>query len=238
VTMLDGKRVLVVGASSGVGRAFAARAVADGAEVVAEAGGGFPVVGDVSDPDSCSDIVDRAVARLGSLDLLFYAAGYASLRPLVDTASEEWRKVFETNVLGVQRVLAAAVPHTNRGGIAAVLSSETVGRPRHGLGAYSSSKAALEESLRAWRLEHPEMRFSCVALGATQPTEFGDGFDPEILGPVVERWFRHGLMQREYMATVEVAELLADLLGSALRFPGVGIEELVLRSPSPIVALP
>src|SRR6185369_11799034 len=102
-------------------------------------------------------------------------------------------------------------------------------------GAYGASKAALTESLRAWRLEHPEVRFSCVALGATQPTEFGDAFDLEALGPVLTTWFQHGLMQRDYMATDDVAGLLADLFGAALRYPGVAIEDIVLRSPSPVV---
>jgi NAD(P)-dependent dehydrogenase (short-subunit alcohol dehydrogenase family) len=248
VSALAGRRVLVVGASAGVGRAFAVRAVEQGAhvvlaarrldrltEVVAEAGGGLAVAADVSRAGDGERLVEAAVGELGSVDLLFHAVGTAPLRPLVDTSAEEWRSVFETNVIGLQRVLAAVIPHVAEGGIAAVLSSETVGRPRPGLGAYGASKAALSESLRAWRLEHPEVRFSCVALGATQPTEFGDGFDAAMLGPVVSTWVRHGLMQQEYMATADVAALLADLFGSALQFPGVGIEDLVLRSPSPVV---
>jgi hypothetical protein len=89
--------------------------------------------------------------------------------------------------------------------------------------------------LRGWRLEHPELRFSCIALGATQPTEFGDAFDMEVLGPMVATWVRHGLMQQEFMETDDVAGLLVDLLASALQFPGVGIEELLLRSPSDIL---
>jgi NAD(P)-dependent dehydrogenase (short-subunit alcohol dehydrogenase family) len=135
----------------------------------------------------------------------------------------------------MQQVLAAEVPHMAPGAIAAVLSSETVGRPRPSLGAYGASKAALSESLRAWRLEHPEVRFSCVALGATQPTEFGDGFEMERIVPLLDVWARHGLMQRDFMETSDVAALLAGVLGAALTFPGVGIEDLVLRSPSPVV---
>ena len=246
---LRDRRVLVVGASAGVGREFATEAVREGArvvlsarraerlaEVVEHAEGGVPVVGDVRDPADCARIVERAVAELGAIDLVFYAAGQAPLRPLIEMDADDWRTVLETNVVGLQQVLARAVPAMAPGGIAAVLSSETVGRPRTGLGAYGASKAALEESLRAWRLEHPEVRFSCVALGATQPTEFGDSFDPELLGPMLDEWFKLGLMQAAYMDTAEVAVLLVGMLAAALRFPGVGVEEIVLRSPSPTVS--
>ena len=249
MTMLSGRKVVVVGASSGVGRAFTLAAVGAGAEVVAaarradrlaaviaEAGGGLGVVADVSDPEGCARIVAEAEAELGAIDLLFYAAGASPLQHLVATSTDEWRALLETNVIGVQRVIAGSLPHLASGAIVAVLSSEAAaGRTRPGLGAYGTSKAALAESLRAWRLEHPEVRFSCIALGATQPTEFGDGFPPALLGPMLATWFRHGLMQRDYMDTTEVARLLVDLLASALSSPSVGIEEIVLRSPSPVV---
>lgn len=246
-TSLAGRRVLVVGASAGVGRAFAELAVRQGAqvvvsarraerlaEIVAEAGGGVAVPGDVSRDDDCRRIVEGAVAELGSIDLLFYGVGLAPLRPLIETDGEAWRNLLATNVVGLQQVLAAAVPHMAEGAIAAVLSSETVGRPRPSLGAYGASKAALTESLRAWRLEHPEVRFSCVALGATQPTEFGDAFEMERIVPLLDVWARHGLMQRDFMETTDVAALLGGVLATALQYPGVAIEDLVLRSPSPV----
>jgi NADP-dependent 3-hydroxy acid dehydrogenase YdfG len=245
---MNGARVVVIGASSGVGRSFAHQAIAAGAQVVAtarradrldelvaEAGAGHVVAADVSDPEDCQRIAEQSLAVLGTVDLVFYAAGHAPLQHLAATTTDQWRAVLETNVIGVQRIIGAFVPHMAESGIVAVLSSEAAGRPRPGLGAYGTSKVALSESLRAWRLEHPEIRFSCVALGATQPTEFGDGFTPEVLIPVLESWFRHGLMQRDYMHTTDVAQLLIDVLGAALRVPGIGLEELVLRSPSPIV---
>jgi len=245
---LTGRRVLVVGASAGVGRAFAELAIGVGAqvvlaarraerldEIVAATGGGLAVAGDVAVEDDRRRIVERAVAELGQIDLLFYAVGLSPLQMLEHTDADTWRSLFETNVIGLQRTLAGLVPHLAEGGIAAVLSSEMVGRPRPGLGAYGSSKAAVSESLRTWRLEHPEIRFSCVYLGATQPTEFGDAFDMATVVPLLDVWARHGLMQRDFMETTDVAALLAGVLGTALQFPGVAIEDLTLRSPSPVV---
>lgn len=248
VAALDGKRVLIVGGSAGIGQAVAVRACELGADVAVSArradklaetceraGRGHPVVGDVRAPGGAADIVAQAVAQLGGLDLVFYAAGYAPLSRLLDTDSEAWRAVFETNVLGVHETLRAAVPRMSPAGIACVLSSETVGRPRTGLGCYGSSKAATEEALRAWQLEHPEVRFSCVAIGATQPTEFGLNFDMELLGPTLEEWAVHGLMQERFMETSEVGAFLTDTLASALANPSLNVEHLVLRSPSAVV---
>ncbi|MGZ4717173.1 MAG: SDR family NAD(P)-dependent oxidoreductase [Acidimicrobiales bacterium] len=247
-TSLAGRRVLVVGASAGVGRAFAELAIRAGArvvlaarraerldEIVAAAGGGVAVAGDVAVDGDRVRIVEQAVGELGSIDLLFYAVGLSPLRMLADTDTDTWRTLFETNVIGLQRTLAGLVPHMTEGGVAAVLSSEIVGRPRQGLGAYGSSKAAVSESLRTWRLEHPEVRFTCIHLGATQPTEFGDAFEMDTVIPLLDVWTRHGIMQRDFMETGEVASLLAGMLGTALHFPGVGIEDLTLRSPSPVV---
>src|SRR5690606_28247854 len=80
-----------------------------------------------------------------------------------------------------------------------------------------------------------EVRFCCAVVGATQPTEFGAGFDAEVLGPALDSWGRHGPLQEEFMQTGDVADVLLDVLGTALAHPGVGVETLVLRSPAPVL---
>jgi len=248
---LRGRHVLVIGASSGIGRAFGLAAAADGArvalaarrfdrveEAVTEAGSGVALTCDVRDEESCRGAVAQATSGSGPLDLLFYAAGSAPLQRLQHTDPDVWREAFETNVLGLQRIVQAAIPHLVDNGIVAVLSSETVGKPRPGLGAYGASKAALDESLHVWQLEHPELRFSCLTVGATQPTEFGAAFDRDQLGPALGSWFRHGLMQEQYMDTDEVAGFLVTMLGAALTNPTVNVERLTLRSPSPVAGPP
>lgn len=244
---LVGRRVLVVGASSGIGRATSLAAVRAGARVVlsarrgealagavAEAGGGVAVAGDVCEPGGPDRIVGGAAAELGEIDLLVYTVGYASLRSLADTDAATWHDTLGANVVGLNMLLRAALPHMAEGGVVAVLSSETSGTPRHGLGPYAASKAALETSLRGWRLEHPAIRVMCVIVGATQPSGFGDGFETDELNRALESWVRHGVMQEEIMHSDDVAAVLVDTLATALTFPRVGIEEVILRSPSPI----
>jgi NAD(P)-dependent dehydrogenase (short-subunit alcohol dehydrogenase family) len=245
---LAGRRVLVIGASSGIGRSLALRSLGDGARVVVTArraerlaeivGGtsnGLAVTGDVRDGDDCRRMVTEAAEFLGELDLIVYGAGSAPLRALVETTDEDWALVLETHVTGAHRVVQAALGHMADGAVIAVLSSETVGRPRFGLGAYGASKAALEESVRAWRNEHPRQRFMTIAVGGTAPTEFGDSFDPEGLRMALDHWSRHGLMTEQLLDPDDVAGTLLGVLGVALQFPAVGLEHLVVRPPSPVV---
>ena len=245
---IAGKRVLAVGASSGIGRAFAIEAVRAGADVAlaarrldrvkeaaASAGHAHALACDVRRHEDCRRVVTEAVAALGGIDLVLYAAGRAPLQALIDTNTDEWQDVLDTNVVGLQRITREVLPHLSAGGIVAVLSSETVGKPRTGLGAYAASKAALDESLRTWRLEHPEHRFACLTVGATQPTEFGSDFEMSRLEPAMRSWYRHGLMQAAYMDTAEVATFMVTMLGAALALPTISVENLTLRSPSPVV---
>ena len=241
---LEGRAVLVVGASAGIGRAFAVAAARAGADVVlaarradrlAEAvaeAGGHVVTGDACVEDDCARLVAEAVGRVGPLDLVVYAAGWAPLRALADTGAEEWQRALTTNVVGANQVVRAAVPQMAEGGIVAALSSEAGSIPRYGLGAYGASKAALDASLRAWRNEHDAVRFATVVVGQTFPTEFGDGFEPEALAAAFEHWGRTGLLQAEFMTPEGVAATLVSTFAGALDNPGVGVEHIVLRSPS------
>ena len=248
MTSLDGKTILVVGASAGLGQAFAITAAKQGAHVVmtarraekldetlAAAGSGTVVAGDVRNPDDVARMVAETVAAHGGIDLIVYAAGYAPLRGLDQTTAEDWNDVFEINVVGVNHVISAALEHLNPGAVVVAIGSESASQARFGMGAYSASKAALEIMLLGWRNEHPEYRFSCIAVGGTQPTDFGVNFDMELLVPALSVWATHGLLQEDFMATDEVVELMATTLAAALEFPGIGLEHVRLRSPSPII---
>jgi NAD(P)-dependent dehydrogenase (short-subunit alcohol dehydrogenase family) len=168
------------------------------------------------------------------VDLVLVCVGVADLRPLAETGEDGWTATLATNLVGVARLVEELLPALAPTGIVAVLSSEASRRPRWGLVPYAASKAALEVLVAGLRLERPGLRVSCAVVGATQPTEFGAGFTMDQLGPAMADWHRRGLFQEEMMATGDVAAVLLDLYGTALRHPGVGVEEVVLRSPSPL----
>jgi 3-hydroxy acid dehydrogenase / malonic semialdehyde reductase len=154
VPSLEGKTAIVTGASSGIGRATANALVADGVRVAAgarrvdrlddlgEGTIGLPL--DVTDPESCSAFVTRAVAELGGLDILVNAAGLALGRDPFDNSSEEdERIVLETNVNGLIRMTRLALPHFADGGHIVLIGS-VAGRQAYPNGAlYVTSKFAV-----------------------------------------------------------------------------------------------
>jgi NAD(P)-dependent dehydrogenase (short-subunit alcohol dehydrogenase family) len=204
---LQGSRVLVVGASSGIGRAVAAQSVAGGARVVfaarraekladAVAAAGdraTAAVCDVRVPEQCDAVVQDAVATLGGLDVVVYATAIDPLVRLVDTDAPQWHDVFATNVVGASLVCRAALASlTASGGRMVFISASSVGRPLPGMGAYETSKAALDELVRAWRGEHPEVGFCNVAVGNTLGTEVYQSWDPVLLGELSAVWEARG----------------------------------------------
>lgn len=224
-------RVVVVGASSGLGRCIGVGLAQRGDRVALmarrqdrledaakEAGGDTITVRcDVTDESSCRDAVDEAAAGLGGIDGLVYATGVGPLTRLKDAGSDLWRHVFATNVTGAALVTAAAVPHLEASsGVAAYLSSVSASHtaPWPGLGAYIVSKAALEKLVEAWRAEHPGVGFTRVVVGdcaggeGGSATEFSAGWDPGLAAEVMPVW-----MARNYIAgtLVEVDELVGTL---------------------------
>ena len=245
--MLDGKRVVVVGASAGIGRAVARRAAEEAADVVfaarrrdvlqavvAEVGRGTAVAVDVRDAGSRSAFCD-ALAGGPPVDLVLVTVGVAELGSLAEADEASWTETLGTNVVGIARLLAELVPLLAPQGIVAVVSSESRRRPRRDLIPYAASKAALETVLEGCRIEHPGLRVSCVVLGATVPTDFGARFDLDRIGPSMADWERHGIVQEGFMDTEDVAAVLVELYASALRHPTAHVEEITIRSPSPVV---
>jgi hypothetical protein len=72
----------------------------------------------------------------------------------------------------------------------------------------------------------------CVAIGATMPTGFADAWDVDKLMEAMQRWAVGGLAQAELMHVDDVAEMLAAAFATALALPGIGMEQITLRSPS------
>ncbi|MCS5679381.1 MAG: SDR family oxidoreductase [Acidimicrobiales bacterium] len=235
---LEGRRVLVVGASSGIGAALA-RAVAAGGgqvavsarrsdrleELVAQMGTGYAVPGDATDPDDARRVADDAATALGGLDLMVYVAGYGVLQPLVETDPDTWTDVFRVNVVGANLAAAAALDHLGPDGIAAFVSSRTVDDANPMFATYSATKAALDQCIRVWRHEHPDRRFVRIVMGNTAPTEFADHMRPERLGEALEAWQGLGI-PGGMMDVDDVGRALAEALAVALDHPGIDSSEI------------
>jgi len=240
---LDSFRILVVGASSGIGRAVGVQAARAGADVAlaarrtdrldhaVEAAGGrsFAIACDVRDERQCADAVDRAAERFGGLDAVVYAAGTSPLVRTADADGELWRTLFETNVVGAALVARAAMPHLESGGGRLVLlGSSSVGRPYPGLVAYASSKAALHEMARGLRNEYPWLRLTTFIVGPTM-TEFADSWDPELAGEMFSRWSVEGYPCGMAMTVDEMADQILRVVACGARVD----EILVMPDPVP-----
>ena len=237
---LDGKRVLIVGASAGIGAATAKAAARAGAEVavvarradaleavVAEMGGGHAFAADASDADAARKAVDDAAEAMGGLDLVLYAAGYGVLQRLVDCEPETWSSVYAVNVIGANLIAGAAVPHLGRDGVVAFLSSRTREDANAMFASYSASKAALDQCIRVWRIEHPDRRFIRVVMGNCQPTEFANQMNMDLLGDALGAWEKQAI-PGGFMHVDDVGEALVRSLAVSLDHPDIDMSEMKL----------
>ena len=164
--------------------------------------------------EQCDAVVATAVERLGGLDAVVYATAVDPLVRLVDTDLERWRQVYETNVFGASLVTRAALaPLTASGGRMVYISATSVGRPLPGMGAYETSKAALDELVRAWRGEHPEIGFCNVAVGNTLGTEVHESWDRDLLIELAPVWEARGYVHDNGPGAMSVPDCATAVRG-------------------------
>ena len=201
---LSGKTAVVTGSSSGIGRAIAEKLGAAGAHVYLsgrtaeamdaskakiEANGGKAthVVADVRNVAEVQGLVDRAAQETGRLDIMVNNAGVSYPSPILEADPEEWRAMFETNVIallaGCQAAVKAMRKSSSQGHIVNI-SSVAALRPDSGV--YGSTKHAvncISNTLRA-ELEGDTIRVVTIMPGAIA-TNFGRNFNPAVIQNIV-----------------------------------------------------
>lgn len=237
-----GLRLLVVGASSGIGHAVAVSAAERGATVavaarrmslltaLADEIGGTAFELDVEDSGAIRHVVDAAAEALGGLDAVVFTSTVVPFAHIEDTDVATWVHAFSVNTLGANNVLRAVLPHLSEDGVVLVASSNDVGRPRAGVAAYDASKAALDEILRSWRSEHPELSIIRVGMGPTEDTEILRGADRDLLAQLFQSWVEHGQLPAKMSVLRDVANTLVSLVTSAHANPTV-VPEVVQLAP-------
>jgi len=164
VSRLDEQVAIVTGGRQGIGRKIAEGLAAEGARVVvadvqaaddvAEELGGLAVAADVSDLSACEQMATVALDAYGRIDILVNNAGiYTSLvpTPFEELSVEEWKRVFDVNVLGMYLATRAVAPHMRRAGRGRIINLAS-GTPYKGvpyLLHYVSSKGAVLAMTRA-----------------------------------------------------------------------------------------
>jgi NAD(P)-dependent dehydrogenase (short-subunit alcohol dehydrogenase family) len=160
---LAGKRAIITGGDSGIGRAVALAFAREGADLliaylcehedardtgrlVEEAGRkALLVAGDIQESAHCRSIVDKAVAELGGIDILVNnAAHQASFKDIEDISDEEWDLTFRVNIHAMFYLTRAAVPHMAPG--SAIINSASINSdaPNPTLLPYATTKGAIQ----------------------------------------------------------------------------------------------
>jgi NAD(P)-dependent dehydrogenase (short-subunit alcohol dehydrogenase family) len=159
-----GKKVIVTGGDSGIGRAIAIAFAREGADVlisylaaaenkdarltatyVRKAGVKAIVMrGDITSESHCKRLIAKAVASFGHIDVLINnAAFHQSRQSIVDIPSKEWNLTFATNVNSVFYLCKAAIPHMPKGSSIINTCSVTAFDPSDDLLPYSATKSAI-----------------------------------------------------------------------------------------------
>ncbi|MCS5521951.1 SDR family oxidoreductase [Curtobacterium flaccumfaciens pv. oortii] len=160
---LTGKRAVITGGDSGIGKAVAIAFAREGADVlisylpeeeddaqdtkrwIEEAGRKavlFP--GDVSDPAYCRSVIDQAVSELGGLDVLVNNAAYQMTHETIEEISdEEWDHTLATNLSAYFHLVKAALPHLGPGSSIIGSSSVNSDNPKPNLAPYDVTKAGV-----------------------------------------------------------------------------------------------
>ena len=194
MTKIDGKRVIVTGASAGIGRETAKLFASKGAQMAAVARRGerleqlvqecegmagsiVPIVADLTKESEARRMVREGVEKLGGLDILINNAGVSMVGEVAEADLRLWRLMMDVNYFSVAAAIQEALPHLRQSTGAQIINvSSAVGqRSMPGSAAYCSTKFALNgltEGLRA-ELASEGIRVILVHPGLTKTEVFG-----------------------------------------------------------------
>jgi NADP-dependent 3-hydroxy acid dehydrogenase YdfG len=238
---IEGKVVVITGASSGLGEATARHLSAEGAKVVLGArradriqkiagelasngGQAIAFTTDVTQVDQVKRLVDGAVKAFGRVDVMLNNAGLMPHSPLERLKIDDWNRTIDVNIKGVLYGIAAALPYfkEQKSGHFINVSSVAGHEIRPGGAVYSATKTAviiLSEGLRQ-EVKPYNIRTTVISPGAVES---------ELVDSITEPDVKKG-MQAFYDATAIPADSFARMVSFAMSQPdNVDINEILFR---------
>lgn len=184
---LRGRKALITGGDSGIGRAAAIAYAREGADVAinyhpdeepdarevirlmaAEGVRAVAIPGDLRDESFCANLIDRTIQELGGLDILVSNAAYQQTQPsILEVTSEQFDRTMKTNIYAPFWLIRAAVPHLRAGAVIIGTTSEQAYDPSPDLYDYAQTKAATTSFVKslAKQLASKGIRVNGVAPG-------------------------------------------------------------------------
>ena len=241
---LTGRRALVTGAGTGIGKATVEALVAEGVHVAAldidekalsklsaSAGSLTPVRADLSTARGCADGTRAALETLGGLDILVNNVGAGAVRAFDDITDEDWQRTLDLNFMSYVRVTRDCLPLLRQTPGAAIVNnaSDLARQPEAMPMDYAASKAAVLAVTKGLaRAEGPSIRVNAVAPGPvwtpfwTKPGGFADTLaavhDRDPMAAVEHEMSLRGLPLARLGTPEEVARIIVFLASPAAAF--------------------
>jgi NADP-dependent 3-hydroxy acid dehydrogenase YdfG len=239
---LNGKVAVVTGGSSGIGEATVLALAAEGATVVAGArrkerldelvervsqdgGKAIAVECDITDEEQAHHLVRRAVEEFGRIDILVNNAGVMLLSTVGKSFSDQWRTMFEVNVMGLLYATDAAIRHMKEQGSGHLVNiSSVAGRKvtRDSSGVYAGTKHAvnaISEGLRQELLED-NVRVTIVGPGAVET---------ELPNHITDEDAREGLSGLMNLERLQAEDIAGAIVYAVTQPERVSVNELLIR---------
>ncbi|MFB6703109.1 SDR family NAD(P)-dependent oxidoreductase [Streptomyces sp. NPDC056333] len=235
---LEGKIVLVTGASSGIGRATALALSKAGARVAVgarradrlkdlaqDAPGEILVVElDVTDEQSVQDAVAATVERFGALDAVVNNAGIMLSGAILGADTTEWTRMIETNLLGSMYTVHAALPHLLESKGAVVQISSTSGRISSAAsGVYAATKFGITAFAEALR---QEVTTQGVRVVVVEPGFVSTELTSHITDPNIQAAAKN---MAESMRTLQPEDIAAAVVYALTQPAHVAVNEILIR---------
>lgn len=239
---LEGKVAIVTGASSGIGEATALALSTEGAKValvarradrleklvkrISESGRqALPIVADVADDTQAHEMVQKAQDQFGRVDILVNNAGVMLNGSIEGADTEDWRRMVNTNVLGLMYATHAALPIMKAQGEGHIVNiSSVAGRvAQAGSAVYNATKwgvGGFSEALRQ-EVHKDKIRVTIIEPGAVA-TELTEHITNPAAKKRIQAWVKS-------LTPLESEDIAAAIIYAVTQPPRVNVNEILIR---------